>query len=363
MAVMAKAPAQKGPPPLAFTPPEARLDLVGHADVEAKAAGLIARRELTNGWLIAGPSGIGKATMAFRIARALLDRGAAAPAETSGLDLGDAPAAPTSLQRHGDSRAASLIAAGSHPDLFIARRQWNDKTQKFAQEITVDTIRALTRALAQTPAMGDWRVAIVDTADDMNRNAANALLKALEEPPARTSVLLLSARPGRLLATIRSRCRRLDLRPVATEDIASFLVREDAAGATDASVLAEAGKGRPGFALALAAADGAAALAAVDAFVKGAGRNGAPEPVIAKLTARGAEDVWRLFKDLLVDKLTGMALDAGRRNQDGITDMIAARDDSLELLARGDALNLDRGALLVEVARRARPLARLASDR
>ena len=146
------------------------------------------RGALTNGWLIAGGRAPAKRRSAFRLARLLLAGDDAAKAKT-------------------------LIAANAHPDLFVAERLYDEKTERLASEISVETIRRLTQFLTRTPSLGDWRVAIVDTADALNRNAANALLKALEEPPPRTTLFLLSVAPGRLLATIRSRCRKVSLPP------------------------------------------------------------------------------------------------------------------------------------------------------
>ena len=114
-------------------------------------------------------------------------------------------------QRSGRARRS---AAGAHPGLLVLKRGVNPKTGKLMTVLSVDEIRRLAGFFGMTSGAGGWRVAIVDTADDMNDNAANALLKMLEEPPGRAMLLLLSNTPGRLLPTIRSRCQRLDLRPL-----------------------------------------------------------------------------------------------------------------------------------------------------
>ncbi len=108
--------------------------------------------------------------------------------------------------------AARLVASGAHPDLLHLRRPWDDKAKRFRSELTVDEVRRLTPFFGSTASGGGWRVAIVDPADDLNTNAANALLKMLEEPPARGLFLIVSHAPGRLLPTIRSRARRLPSR-------------------------------------------------------------------------------------------------------------------------------------------------------
>ena len=139
--------------------------------------------------------------MAYRIARYLLAYGATA--------IG-----PEDLSVPQDNAAARQVAAQSHPGLLVLKRGINPKTGKLMTVLSVDEIRKLAGFFGMTSGAGGWRVAIVDTADDMNDNAANALLKMLEEPPARAMLLLLSNTPGRLLPTIRSRCQRLDLRPL-----------------------------------------------------------------------------------------------------------------------------------------------------
>ncbi|MHA7871798.1 MAG: AAA family ATPase, partial [Hyphococcus sp.] len=196
----------------ALAHPKDRDSQIGRADVERDIRAMMREGIFSHGWIIAGPAGAGKATLAYRIARAVLDP----TSLTSDHDLGVSV----------DSQVFKLIAAEAHPDLFVATRLWNEKTSRFQSEITIETIRALLSFLNRTAAFGGPRVAIIDTADDLNRNAANALLKALEEPPKNTLLLLLSQSPGRLLPTIRSRCRRIDLRSVDTTLIAALLQQE-----------------------------------------------------------------------------------------------------------------------------------------
>ncbi|MGE0697498.1 MAG: DNA polymerase III subunit delta' [Hyphomicrobiaceae bacterium] len=187
--------------------PRATLKLFGHEAVERALAGGVASGRMHHGWLIAGAEGIGKATLAYRFARHVL----AQPHERdpAGVTLDVPPASPASRQ----------VLALSHPGLLVIRRPWDQRNKRHLQVIPVDEVRRVKAFLGHTSDAGAYRVVIVDTADLLNVNAANALLKSLEEPPARTFFLLLTAMPGRLLPTIRSRCRVLDLAPLGEADV------------------------------------------------------------------------------------------------------------------------------------------------
>ncbi|MEO1014875.1 MAG: DNA polymerase III subunit delta' [Pseudomonadota bacterium] len=323
---MARAPKaiddDKGPPPSPFRMPEARARLFGHEEAMSAVRHRIRDGSFSNGWLIAGPDGVGKATFAFQTARILL-----------GAEEDDADG----------RRAASLIAAGAHPDLFVARRAWNEKTQKFATEISVDTVRALGSFLSRTAAMGGWRAAIVDSADELNRNAANALLKVLEEPPARAVLMLTTSQPGRLLATIRSRCRVLTLRPLTDAAVRSFLEAGEDIALNEIDRLVDGARGRPGLGLRLSTNDGAMALAAVEEFMRASDAARQPD-AIGRLSARGGEAAYELFVALLGERLA----DTVRRNAaDGapeqlVRSLVAAYDAAREQFSRGQGLNLDR---------------------
>jgi DNA polymerase-3 subunit delta' len=162
---------------------------------------------LHHGWMIAGREGIGKATLAYRFARFLLAKAEERDPTHKGLHVDE------------DSVAARQVRALSHPGLLLIRRQWDPARKRFGVSIPIDEVRRLRGFLAHTADVGAWRVVIVDTADDLNPNAANALLKSLEEPPPRTVFLLLTSEPGRLLPTIRSRCRFLPLAPLSDADL------------------------------------------------------------------------------------------------------------------------------------------------
>ena len=185
--------------------PRETATLYGQPQAEATIADAIASGRLHHGWLVTGEEGTGKATFAYRLARFLLAQPEELPSLVRSLD---AP----------DERTARQVASLSHPGLFVVRRAWDQSGKKFRQSIAIDEVRALRHFLQRTAA-SPWRVVIVDTADDLNLNSANALLKSLEEPPVRTVFLILSNAPGRLLPTIRSRCRVLRLEPLGRDDL------------------------------------------------------------------------------------------------------------------------------------------------
>jgi len=235
--------------------PRKTLALVGHRSALATAARAIRAGRPPQGWLISGPPGVGKATFAFRIARYLLAFGAT---DRGPEDLSVPENDPTSMQ----------ISAGGHPGLLVLQRGINPNTGKPMTVLGVDEIRKLSGFFGMTSGAGGWRVAIVDTADDMNPQAANALLKALEEPPARAMLMLLSNAPGQLLPTIRSRCQRLDLRPLSDAELSKELnARLPDLGAGERETLIRISSGSIGAALTLAEDDGLALAEEADRLI------------------------------------------------------------------------------------------------
>ncbi|HSF95136.1 MAG TPA: DNA polymerase III subunit delta', partial [Thermohalobaculum sp.] len=187
--------------------PRETVRLFGQDAAERGFLAAWAEDRLHHGWLLRGPRGVGKATLAYRIARALIADG---PTGGGGL-FGPEPAqAPETLDMPADCPVAARIRAQSEPRLMVLRRSINDRG-RLRTQITIDEVRGLRRFLGLSAADGGWRAVIVDAADEMNANAANGLLKLLEEPPARTVLLLVSHAPAALVPTIRSRCRSLDL--------------------------------------------------------------------------------------------------------------------------------------------------------
>jgi len=199
--------------------PRETLTLFGQARAEADFLAAYSCGRLHSGWLITGPRGVGKATLAWKIAGFLL---ADKPDAGGGL-FGEAPPPPDRLDLPRDHPDARLIASGAHPRLFVVRRPYDHKSGKLRSEITVDPVRDLKSFFHMSSADGGRRVVIVDAADELNRNAANAILKELEEPPADAVILMIAHQPSRLLPTIRSRCRELRLGPLSAPDMALAL--------------------------------------------------------------------------------------------------------------------------------------------
>ncbi len=226
--------------------PRNNPDLFGHGAAERSLLDAWNSGRLAHAWLICGPKGIGKATLAYRFARFVLAGGG----EGGGLFGGQ----PDSLEIRPDHPVFRRIGAQGHADLEAVERRWaDDKKAKLKTEIVVDDVRGVGGFLSLTPAEGGWRVVIIDSADEMNRNAANAVLKVLEEPPRKALLLLVSHSPGRLLPTIRSRCRRLVLQPLAEATVADLLTRHrPGLAAADLAALARLAEGSIGKALALA---------------------------------------------------------------------------------------------------------------
>ena len=224
--------------------PRANPELFGHdipaaALVEAAISG-----RLHHAWLIAGPAGIGKVTLAWRFARWLL------------AGMPEAPKGKPPLFLEASHPVFRRVAADSHADLLTIDAD-TLRGERKRNDINVDAARLIPGFMTLTAAEGGWRVVMVDGAETMNLQAQNAILKVLEEPPARAILLLVSSAPTRLLPTIRSRCRRLDLFPLNEAEMTPLLARLlPNLPAADCARLAEMAEGSPGRAMQLAEGDG-----------------------------------------------------------------------------------------------------------
>jgi DNA polymerase-3 subunit delta' len=203
--------------------------LFGHADAERALLEGYRGGRIAHSWLIGGPRGIGKATLAYRMARFVLAN--PDPATPSVQQA-------TSLDVPPDHPAARRVASESHSDLLVLERLINEKTGKLFQDIAVDDVKRSVSFFGSTAGEGGWRIAIVDSVEELNRFGDNALLKILEEPPARSLLLLVSHAPGRVLPTIRSRCRVLTLRPLPVGAVAQAVAAVTGRDAADTDLLA-----------------------------------------------------------------------------------------------------------------------------
>ena len=204
--------------------------LFGHTAAEAAFLTAYRAGRMPHGILIAGPKGIGKATLAYRIARFILSH-----PDPAAMDVQDA----ASLQVDPVSLVARRIAAQAQPDLLVIERTVNERGV-LRNQIAVDDIRRTVPFFGSTAGEGGWRIAIIDAVDDLNRSGANALLKVLEEPPARALLLLIAHSTARVPATLRSRCRIISLRPLAEEDVAAALAAAAGLESDDREIAAAA---------------------------------------------------------------------------------------------------------------------------
>ena len=229
--------------------PRENPELVGQDAAERTLAEAMRSGRMHHAWLITGPEGIGKATLAYRFARRLL----------AGFDGTD------SLALDPSHPVFRRVAAGTHADLGTVERVYDEKRKRLRTEIVIEDVRAVGDFLRLTPAEGGWRVVVVDGAEHLNRNSANALLKVLEEPPSRAMLLLVCSAPGRLLPTIRSRCRQLRLATLDDPTLQGLMARAlPDMPPSERRRLAQLAHGSPGRALALAAEDGGKIAGLVD---------------------------------------------------------------------------------------------------
>jgi DNA polymerase-3 subunit delta' len=321
-----------------FPHPRETEVLLGQEKALALAAAALRGGRPPHAWLITGPPGIGKATLAYRMARYLLRHGATAE---GAADLG--------VPR--DDAVARQIEARAHPGLLVLKRGLNPRTGKPQTELPVDEIRRLSGFFGMTSGAGGWRVAIVDPADDMNENAANALLKQLEEPPPNAMLLLLSHRPGRLLPTIRSRCRRLELRALPDETVENALKRFlPDMDQGERAALARLSGGSIGAALTLADGDGAMLAGEADKLI-----DQAQSPDVVALHALGEKigrirDGLSLYGDFLVQAMVARVRAKARSggNAERWANLAARLQ---ELFARADGLNLEPRQTVLTAAR------------
>ncbi len=341
--------------------PRFSRSLHGQDTAESVFLGAALSGRIHHAWLISGPRGVGKATLAWRIARYLLSEATNAQASrgASGLDR-------STLEIPDDTSLARRMIALAEPRLHLLRRSAAESGGRLSQEIRVDDVRALGRFFALSAADGGRRVVIVDTIDEMNRNAANAFLKMLEEPPERAVMLLVSHQPARLLPTIRSRCRMLRLGKLAPSALAAILRNLDLGDETDPLALAELSDGSAGMLVRLAEANG---LAIYSDLLKAAstGDRASFLALSDLAVSRGAGDRSEVLY-LLVDTLLGRLAKTGAGHlpaneaAEGERSLLSRLAPSPEFgrlwadlqanasnrIAHGRAVNLDPAALILD---------------
>jgi DNA polymerase-3 subunit delta' len=324
--------------------PRANPDLIGHEAVEAVLRQNFDASRLPHALLLSGPRGIGKATLAFRLARYVLS----VPGEGGSIDMfaASAPAPQTGLGVSPESGVFRRVAAGGHADLLTVERAYDPRRKRLRGEIVVDDARAIGAFLHLTPAEGGWRVVIVDGADEMNRNAANSLLKILEEPPRRALLILVAHSAGRLLPTIRSRCRHVPLAPLRPAIVRDLLARySPELGSPEADAVAGLAEGSIGRALDLVASGGVELNKTLTAMLT---RRGGVDPLALhgfadRLARADAEDAYRTVEELLRQHLARHAIAAAQRGARGEASRWASvRAEIGDAFARTDGLNLDR---------------------
>jgi len=328
--------------------------LIGHRAAEHELLSAYREGRLAHAWLIAGKEGIGKATLAWRFARFVLaNPDPAADIVPEARDLSVDAGHP----------AARLLAGLAHPDFALIRREWQAKEKRLASEISVEAVRLGLQVFQLSAAFGGWRIAIVDSAEDLNRNSANALLKMVEEPPQRSLILIISHRPGQVLPTIRSRCRRLRLEPLTEDEIvgvaASLGPPWSEAPPDKIAAAARRANGSVHAALMRLAPESDATGALIDSIVAGLPR---PDPrAVARLAeaigGSAGDEAYRAFHRELYNWLSAYARDFAPPFGDveeigGLWDRIRTAERETE------ALNLDRKlhvqALIAEIAATAR---------
>jgi DNA polymerase-3 subunit delta' len=321
-----------------FAHPRETTRLVGQDEALARAGRAIRSGRPPQAWLIAGPPGIGKATLAYRVARYMLAFGAKA----------DGPA---DLSVPANDAASIQVASASHPGLLVLKRGYND-SGKLMTVLSVDEIRKLGGFFGMTSGAGGWRVAIVDTADDMNDAAANALLKLLEEPPSRAMLLLIANVPGRLLPTIRSRCQRLNLRPLDNTVIESelkTLVPE--LGAKERNSIARLSGGSIGMALQLASGEGVSLAEEADKLLEQSANPDIPALLVfadkINRMTDGLDNFGAFLTQALMDRIRARAA----KNSAGLDRWVEAWEKLERNFARTSGLHLDPRQTLLSSAR------------
>lgn len=321
--------------------PREQQHLVGHADAERALLEAYQSGQLHHAWLIGGREGIGKATLAYRFARFLLAQQGAQVPTSFAID----PASP----------AARQVAARSHPNLLVLDLALLGTEKEPARSISVEAVRRVISFFGSTSGDGGYRVAIVDCAEDLTNSSANALLKAVEEPPQRSIFLIVSHAPQRIMATIRSRCRKLTLRPLGEADLREALRYAGVdTGKIEAPRLARAielAEGSVGHALELLDPDKIALIAQVTALLDALPRLDTKRVLglADKLVSRQKDEAYALTLETVrrwLSARVGLGEGLGPAR---LMHLVRANERLNDAALLTDTYNLDRRAFLVEL--------------
>ncbi|MBB3591239.1 DNA polymerase-3 subunit delta' [Rhizobium sp. BK529] len=318
--------------------PAENTKLFGHEGAEDFLAQFYRSGKGHHAILIEGPEGIGKATLAFRFANHVLSHPdpASAPSQIGDPDP--------------NSAVSRQIASGASHNLLHLSRPIDEKTGKVKSAITVDEVRRAGKFFSQTSGTGNWRIVIIDPADDMNRNAANAILKILEEPPKRAMFLVLSHAPGKLLPTIRSRCLPLKLAPLDDQALVSALAHLGIQG--EGQALLSAAKGSVGEALKLLNYGGGEIIEAYNAVLssEGPAARKAMHRLADALSGKESDTIFDFFVSHVGDDVMNRARIAAGEGQIAAAERLARLYSEItEKLTVSAAYNLDRKQTIMEV--------------
>jgi len=332
--------------------PRMTQDLRGHKESEQLFLDAFNAEKIHHAWMLTGPKGIGKATLAYKMARFLLNN---PPDADQGPGLfGDVleKVAVTNINTDMDSTANHLIDAGSNPDLMVTEKTEDPKTGKMRTNILVDDVRKINNFFHKTSSDGGWRVAIVDTADEMNRNAANAILKILEEPPKNSILIILAHAPGKLLPTIKSRCRMLPLNPLKSVTVAEILMaKHPDVEENTISGYVSLSNGSPGYAISLIEHKGLNLYSEMLGLLSTMPDINVPlmHDFAGAITTKKSGDMFFLFSEMLSQFITRMIRHVSYMNTEHTHNIKEALDNEFQLMEElGTNIPLDQWAELWE---------------
>ncbi|MEZ5872046.1 MAG: DNA polymerase III subunit delta' [Nitratireductor sp.] len=330
--------------------PQENLDLIGHEGVLEELARQFAGGRMHHAWLINGPLGIGKATLACRFAGHVFRQ------------KDPASAVPHYVKPEASDPVERRVAGGGHPNLLHMRRGLRDDGKSWRTQLTVDVIRRTVSFFGTSAGENNWRVAIVDPADDLNRNAANALLKILEEPPARTLFLVLAHSPKGLLPTIRSRCQKLVMRPLDEQQVINALASlglSEGASADELQLIARLSGGSVRRAIVLLREDGAKLYQRLAALIGQRSPDwSAIHTIASELAPANRNDRYRLFlslaHDLIARRIRGEPEPGGMvfAGGSGISDLarwVEVWEKTRHSVELADSYNLDRKQVILNL--------------